>query len=74
MTELVLLYPKRNLKGITKADCEARKSDNLLKRDLTSKKPLEKCITDVIEIKAKEENSIFQQSSMVLTQQYWDWQ
>lgn len=55
MTELALLYPKRNLKGITKADFEAHKSDNFLKRDLTSKKPLEKYVTDVTEIKAKEE-------------------
>ena len=31
--------PKRNPKGITKADREARKSDDLLKRDFTSEKP-----------------------------------
>lgn len=46
--------PKRNSKGITKADCEARKSDDLLKRDFTSEKPLKKCVTDIIEIKAKD--------------------
>lgn len=33
--------PKRNPKGITKADREACKSDDLLKRDFTSEKPLE---------------------------------
>lgn len=33
--------PKRNPKGITKADREARKSDDLLKRNFTSEKPLE---------------------------------
>ena len=46
--------PKRNPKGITKADREARKSDDLLKRDFTSEKPLEKCVTDITEIKAKD--------------------
>ena len=47
-------HPKRNPKGITKADREARKSDDLLKRDFTSEKPLEKCVTDITEIKAKD--------------------
>ena len=46
--------PKRNPKGITKADREARKSDDLLKRNFTSEKPLEKCVTDITEIKAKD--------------------
>ena len=44
--------PKRKPNGITKADKEARKSDDLIKRDFTAKKPLEKCITDMTEIKA----------------------
>ena len=46
-------HPKRNPHGITKADREARKSDDLLKRDFYSEKPLEKCITDITELKAK---------------------
>ena len=46
--------PKRNPKGVTKADREARKSDDLLKRNFTSEKPLEKCVTDITEIKAKD--------------------
>ena len=46
--------PKRNPKGITKADREARKSEDLLKRNFTSEKPLEKCVTDITEIKAKD--------------------
>lgn len=33
--------PKRNPKGVTKADREARKSDDLRKRNFTSEKPLE---------------------------------
>lgn len=46
--------PKRKPNGITKADREARKSDDLLKRDFTSAQPLKKCVTDITEIKAKE--------------------
>ena len=46
--------PKRKPNGITKADKEARKSDDLIKRDFTAKKPLEKCITDMTEIKASD--------------------
>lgn len=44
--------PKRKPNGITKADREARKSDNLLKRDFPSAQPLSKCVTDMTEIKA----------------------
>lgn len=46
--------PKRKPNGITKADREARKSDDLLKRDFRSDKPLTKCVTDITEIKAKD--------------------
>ena len=46
--------PKRKPNGITKADKEARKSDDLIKRDFTAGKPLEKCITDMTEIKASD--------------------
>ena len=44
--------PKRKPNGITKADKKARKSDDLIKRDFTAEKPLEKCVTDMAEIKA----------------------
>ncbi len=37
--------PKRKPNGITKADREAQKSDDLLKRDFTAEKPCEKCVT-----------------------------
>ena len=40
--------PKRRPNGITKADKEARKSDDLLKRDFTAEKPLEKCIINLL--------------------------
>ncbi len=46
--------PKRKPNGITKADRAARKSDDLLQRDFKASKPLEKCITDVTEIHAKD--------------------
>lgn len=45
--------PRRKPNGITKADREARKSDDLLKRDFTAEKPCEKCVTDITEIPAK---------------------
>ena len=55
MEEIWLSHrPKRRPNGITKADREARKSDDLLKRDFTSGEPLKKCITDITEIKAKD--------------------
>jgi transposase InsO family protein len=46
--------PKHKPNGITKADKEARKSDDLLKRDFSSDKPFKKCVTDITEIKAKD--------------------
>ena len=46
--------PKRRPNGVTKADRAARKSDDLLKRDFQADKPLEKCVTDSTEIKAKD--------------------
>lgn len=46
--------PKRRPNGITKADREVRRSDNLLKREFKADKPLEKCVTDITKIKAKD--------------------
>ena len=46
--------PKRKPNGITKADKKAQKSDDLIKRDFTAEKPLEKCVTDMTEIKASD--------------------
>ena len=42
-------HPKNNPHGITKADRDARKSEDLLKRDFYSEKPLVKCIADITE-------------------------
>lgn len=48
-------HPKRRKpNGITKADREARKSDDLLKRNFSAEKPCEKCVTDITEIPAKD--------------------
>ena len=47
-------HPKRKPNGITRADREARKSDDLLKRDFQSAQPLKKCVTDTTEIRAKD--------------------
>lgn len=53
MEEIGLSHrPRRKPNGITKADREARKSDDLLKRDFHSDEPLKKCVTDITEIKA----------------------
>lgn len=55
MEEIGIIHrPKRKPNGITKADKAARKSDDLLKRDFRSTKPLTKCVTDITEIKAND--------------------
>ena len=54
MEKIGLIHkPRRKSNGITKADREARKSDDLLKRDFHADKPLEKAVTDISELKAK---------------------
>ena len=47
-------HPKRKPNGITKADREARKSDDLLKRDFHAEEPLTKCVTDITEMKGSD--------------------
>jgi transposase InsO family protein len=42
--------PKHKPNGITKADREAMKSDDKIKRDFTAERPLEKAVTDITEI------------------------
>ena len=55
MDEIGLSHrPKRKSNGITRTDWEARKLDDLLRRDFKSNKPLEKCVTGITEIKAKD--------------------
>ena len=47
-------HPRHKPNGITKADREARKSENLLKRDSHAEEPLTRCVTDITEIKASD--------------------
>lgn len=55
MDEIGLSHrPKRKPGGITKADRNARKSEDLLKRDFSAEKPLKKCVTDITEIPARD--------------------
>jgi len=49
MRENGLLQKANKPKGLTKADKEAQKSDNLLNRDFTSEAPNEKIVTDITE-------------------------
>ena len=46
--------PRRKPNGITKADREAHKSDDLINRDFQSQVPLTKCVTDITEIRTCE--------------------
>ncbi len=45
-------HPGRKPDVIRKADREARKSEDLLKRDFKSEEPLARCVTDITETKA----------------------
>ena len=55
MEELGISHtPKRKPNGITRADKETRKSDDLLRRNFDADKPLTKCVTDITEVKAKD--------------------
>lgn len=55
MDEIGLIHkPHRKPNGITKANREARKSDDLLKRDFSAEKPLEKAVTDISEVKGSD--------------------
>lgn len=47
--------PRRKPNGSTKADKQSRKSDDLLKCDFHAEEPLTKCVTDITEIKARDE-------------------
>ena len=52
MEKIGLIHkPRRKPNGITKAEREARKSDDLLKRDFTASRPLQKAVTDISELK-----------------------
>jgi transposase InsO family protein len=46
----LMIKTKRKPNGITKADSDAQKSENLIKQDCTAEKPNEKWLTDITEI------------------------
>lgn len=52
MQKIGISHRPRKLKGLTKADKEAQKSDDLLKRNFKSEEPNKKCVTDITELKA----------------------
>ena len=54
MERLGISHRPRKPKGLTKADKEARKSDDLLKRNFRSDEPNKKCVTDITELKASD--------------------
>ena len=55
MQKIGLIHkPRRKPNGITKADRNARKSDDLIKRNFNADKPLVKAVTDISELKAKD--------------------
>ena len=68
--------PKRKPNGLTKADREAMKSDDLLKRDFHSDAPLEKCITDITEIPASMGNYMYLRflTALILASSVWQWE
>jgi transposase InsO family protein len=49
----LMIHYKRHPKGITNADSEAQKAENLIKQDFTAKNPNEKWLMDITEIPCK---------------------
>lgn len=54
MQKIGISHRLRKPKGLTKADKEAQKSDDLLKRNFRSDEPNKKCVTDITELKASD--------------------
>ena len=54
MQKIGISHRPRKPKGLTKADKEAQKSDDLLKRDFRADEPNKKCVTDITELKASD--------------------
>jgi transposase InsO family protein len=61
MRENGLLQKKNKPKGLTKADKQAQKSDDLLKRDFTAAAPNQKTVTDITEWTASD-GKVYQSS------------
>lgn len=55
MKEMGIIHkPNRKPNGLTKADREARKSDDILRRDFKAEEPFKKAVTDITELKCKD--------------------
>ena len=52
MQKIGISHRPRKPKGLTRADKEAQKSDDLLKRNFRADEPNKKCVTDITELKA----------------------
>ena len=50
MSEMGILHRRRTPRGITKATTEIQDRENLIKRDFTAEKPLQKLLSDITEI------------------------
>lgn len=59
--------PKRRPNGITKADRQAEKWKNLIKRNFTAEKPNQKYLTDIPQIPRADESSTWRQCWTVST-------
>ena len=68
MEQINLIHrPKRKPNGITKADREARKSDDLLKRDFTADAPLKNALQTLLKSRQKTENCMFRRFLIAMT-------
>ena len=54
MTEMGIVHKKRTPRGITKATTEIQDQENLIKRDFSAKKPLQKLLSDITEIQCSD--------------------
>ncbi|WP_157677497.1 hypothetical protein [Dehalobacterium formicoaceticum] len=54
----LMIHCKRRPKGITKADSEAQKAENLINQDFTAQNPNEKWLMDITEIPCKKREAL----------------
>ncbi len=54
MSEMGILHKKRTPRGTTKATTEIQDCENLIKRDFTAEKPLQKLLSDITEIQCSD--------------------
>ena len=54
MTEMGIVHKKRTPRGITKATTEIQDQENLIKRDFSAEKPLQKLLSDITEIQCSD--------------------